>query len=580
MSDSRFRFKNPKKQDQNTSVDGFVPKRRGQLNTPQYYGQAQVTGGPRRALKSRQVIPTETLEGPDEDIIKLGDFDQPESNIFEQTEGDGLKPKQRGRHKSGRNRGATDDKKAKKSRFGRLGSWWKNRSTKFKVGFISGIVLLVLAGLVGVRLFSFLNSVFGRGVGNGNSAALNDCSRLEDLKTEGDCRFNILLLGRGGEENQAPDLTDTIIVASIDLKNQTASMLSIPRDTFVGDKSDNGKINGVFSHAKNAALYKGESNTKAEDAGVKAIIGTARDISGVPIHKYVLTDYKAFRDVVNALGGVTIWVPERIDDYFANWHFDKGKQKMSGARALQYARTRHGNLRGDFDRNENQRRLLLAMRSKATSTGIVANPVKLNSLANAVQKNIRTDLSITEAKALFERTKNLPADNIKSLDLAKPDGPLVTTGMAYGQSIVRPVDGLQDYTKIKAYARSNMIDPFLRSEAPNIAVYNATGKTGLATSVGDVLAGYGYKVLDKETSKSAQAKTVVVKINKKAKMPFTERFLGLRFKTVITADLPSGVVPASKLPKENSDSSASTTPQPDYIIILGANFKTPVGPTW
>jgi hypothetical protein len=253
---------------------------------------------------------------------------------------------------------------------------------------------------------------------------------------------------------------------------------------------------------------------------------------------------------------------------------------MDGLTALKYARTRHGSARGDFDRNEHQRQLLVAMRQKATSTGIVANPVRLNSLANAVQKNIRTDLSIDEAKTLFDKTKTLPDSSIKSLDLAKPEGPLITTGNVGGQSIVLPTAGAGDFSKIRAYARTNMIDPYLRKEAPTVAVYNASGKVGLATSVSDVLSGYGYKVLVKETSQSNQSKTTVVKMTKTDKK-FTDRFLSVRFKTPITSKLPANVVAVKTTPTDTSANTATpAAPEPDYIIILGIDWTPQSGPTW
>jgi hypothetical protein len=96
------------------------------------------------------------------------------------------------------------------------------------------------------------------------------------------------------------------------------------------------------------------------------------------------------------------------------------------------------------------------------------------------------------------------------------------------------------------------------------------------------MASYGYKVLTKETAKASQNKTLIVKVNKQAKMPFTERFLTIRFGTVVTTSLPGDVLPASATttPSNSTNPSTSTAPQPDYIIVLGANFRTPSGPTW
>lgn len=581
MPHENFKFKGSKKSPSNSSVDGFVPQRQRPLAAPEYYRkEGPLSGGPRKPLARRQNIPTETLEVDElDDTPELGAFDQPETNIFENAYPDTPKKLSRRDRKRAKKDGPDDGKKK-----GRLRTWWKNRSLKFKIGLISLLIIVGLGGALGLRLYSFLNSVFARSVGNSKSAALNDEIDPSQLNTEGDGRLNILLMGRGGTENEAPDLTDTMMIASIDLKNQTSSLLSVPRDTWIESGNSNMKINATYSMAKQAAAYRGASDDEAEKAGIKAAIAIMRDVTGVPIHKYVLTDYKAFRDVVNALGGVDLTVPEPIFDGFTGWRFKAGKQTMDGATALKYARTRHGSARGDFDRNQNQRQLLVAMREKASSTGIVANPIRLNSLANAVQKNIRTDLSLDEAKTLFEKTKLMPENNIKSLDLAKPDGPLVQTAQAGGQSVVRPTAGFDDYTKIRAYARNNMIDPYLKKEAPEVAVYNGTGRSGLATTVGDVLASYGYKVLVKETSQTTQSKTLIIRMDKQTKRPFTERFLSVRFGTIISSTLPSGVVPASTTTSTNSTTTNSTTttstPQPDYIIILGANFRTPSGPTW
>ncbi len=590
MPHDRLNFKGSKKSPTNTSLDGFAPKRRRPVVSPEYYGkEGPLSGGPRRPLAKRQPIDPEITSAKQavDETIELDDFDRPETDVFSNAY-----PEKTAKQVAGSRR---DRKKAAKDagdggkKRGRLRTWWKNRSLKFKIGLVTAIIVIAGGSFLGVRLYSFLNSVFGRGVGNSKSAALNEDIDPSQLNTEGDGRLNVLLMGRGGTENEAPDLTDTMLIASVDLKNQNASLLSVPRDTWVESRGSNMKINAVYSTAKQYATYRGKSADEAEKAGVQAAIGIMREVSGVPIHKYVLTDYKAFRDVVDALGGVDVNVPDAIYDGFTGWKFKAGAQTMDGARALQYARTRHGSARGDFDRNANQRRLLLAMREKATSTGIVANPVRLNALANAVQKNIRTDLTIDEAKTLFEKTKLLPEKDIASLDLAKPEDPLVRTDSAGGgQSVVRPTEGFDDYTKIRAYARSNMVDPYLKKEGPKIAVYNGSGRTGMATTVGDIMASYGYKVLTKETSESTQNKTLIIRMNKTTKRPFTERFLSVRFGTVVTSTLPGGIVPAAKASTDTSSAtnstsasaSANSTPQPDYIIVLGANFTAPSGPTW
>ena len=561
----------PKKRPVSNSIDGMVAPRKSPLAAPQYYQSSTARiPGPRKPIPTQvnrrrphlsepDLKPTET----DKPVTEIGDF----TGLSMQDVNADFIPNRK-----------VKDKKKNKSKDGRKRRHlWKNRSKKFKAFIIILLILLGVGGFLGARIYSFFNSVFGRSVGNGTSAALSDKPDPKNFKTEGDGRFNVLLLGRGGVENEAPDLTDTIVIASIDIQNQTASLLSIPRDTWVNVNGDTMKVNAAYSATKQQAIYNGKSKEEAENIGITSAISTVRNVAGVPIHKYVLSDYKAFRDVVNALGGVNVDVTSPIIDRFTGWTFQAGPQTMNGDRALQYARTRQGSARGDFDRNENQRKLLVAIRQKAMSTGIIANPVKLNNLATAVQKNIRTDLSIDEARTLFNKTKNLSDSNIKSLDLAKPDDPLITTGNIGGQSIVRPVAGLFDYSKIRSYARTNMIDPFLKQEAPTVAIYNGSGRAGLATSVGDIMAGYGYNVVIKESSKEPQQKTLVVKKTQTSK-PFTERFLSIRFATPITSDLPNSVLPTASNTAATSSNTAA--PTADFIIVLGSDFKIPSGPTW
>ncbi len=558
-------FKSPKKTKKTTSVDGFISgQARRKIGVPTYYKkEKESTSGfiPAAKTKHRPYENDEHTVTDDLSDLEESTLSNNELDIFDTESA-----------KESRNE-TTKRTGKKEKKHGKIRRFWSNRSRKFKVFFILFIILLGLAGAFGLRIYSFFNSVFSRGIGNASSAALADKPNADNLNTEGDGRLNVLLLGRGGTENVAPDLTDTIIIASIDLENKEASLLSIPRDTWVTVNGSSAKINATFANAKSASLRKGKNIADAEADGVRQTIDTVRGVAGVPIHKYVLTDYKAFRDVVNALGGITVNVPSTIYDGFTGWKFAAGSQNFNGDKALQYARSRHGSQRGDFDRSERQRQLLVAMRTKAASTGVLANPLKLNSLANAIQKNIRTDLSVDEIKTLYDKTKGLNDDKIVSLDLAKPNGPLVQTGNINGQSVVRPVAGLSDFSKIKAYARSNMLDPFLKKELPTIAIYNASGKSGLATSVADVMTSYGYKVLTKETSKINLSTTKVVRRTQNEKI-FTERYLSKRFAIGITQEMPEGVVTESA-DANNSQSSA----QPDYVIVIGSDFRA-TGPTW
>ncbi len=96
------------------------------------------------------------------------------------------------------------------------------------------------------------------GDGQGAAALEKDVVDPTKLAGEGDGRINILLLGKGGVGHEAPDLTDTILVASIDPVQNEAALLSIPRDLYVKDKKGNStKINALYSNAKQGVLRSG-----------------------------------------------------------------------------------------------------------------------------------------------------------------------------------------------------------------------------------------------------------------------------------------------------------------------------------
>jgi anionic cell wall polymer biosynthesis LytR-Cps2A-Psr (LCP) family protein len=130
--------------------------------------------------------------------------------------------------------------------------------------------------------------------GGGGAPALADKVDVSQLKGEGDGRINILLLGIGGPGHDGADLTDTIIVASIDPINHKASLLSLPRDLWV-QIPGNGyqKINAAYAYGKESSTSKDEY-TK-EQAGLALLDKTLSPVIGVPIHYHAIIDFKAFK---------------------------------------------------------------------------------------------------------------------------------------------------------------------------------------------------------------------------------------------------------------------------------------------
>jgi LCP family protein required for cell wall assembly len=435
------------------------------------------------------------------------------------------------------------------------------RKWAFRSGLVMASLVLLLGGYLFFKGYFNINKVFR---GGGKAAALQENVSPDLLKGEGDGRINVLLLGKGGEGHDGADLTDTILLASIDPVNKTAALVSLPRDFWYTSSLGSTKINAVYANAKNKALRaNSQDKAKAEEAGIKAIREAVTKVLGVSIHYNVMVDFKAFQQAVDTVGGVTIDVPEALVDYTMAWQnggnatlAKKGVQTFDGRRALMYVRSRHGTARGDFDRAERQRLFISALSQKVLSAGTYTNPVKISQLLDTFGSHVSTDFSVGDALRLMQISKGIGGSAIVSVGLADPPNVLVQTGMVSGQSVVMPKAGLSDYSAIQSFVRSKMQDGFILKEKAKISVLNGTPMAGLAASKADELKTYGYNVVkigDAPTKTYDKAVVVDLTGNKK---PYTKNYLEKRF----------GVKAVSKLP--------DSTIQPegaDFVIILGSN---------
>lgn len=418
-------------------------------------------------------------------------------------------------------------------------------------------LIIATAGLVGYKFYSTQRQVLS---GGGHAPAVcNGEVPLDALKKEGDGRVNILLVGIGSEGL----LTDTIMIASLDPVTDKVELLSIPRDLWVN-------IPGNGRDKINAAYEYGQQSSKSDDAFEKNKAGTElldkvlEKVTGLTIHYHAVFDFAAFKQVVDALGGVTVNVPETLYDPTIAWenHYNpviasKGIQQFDGARALLYAKSRQTS--SDFARAERQRLLLVAIKDKALSVGTFSNPLKIVDLLNSLGRNVYSDFDTRSIKCLYTQISQVKSSNIKSLDLVTPPHDLLTTGPLNGLSIVQPKAGLFEYGALQSYLSSVFRDGFLAKENATVAVYNATTTAGLATSTASKLKSYGYNVtvVENATNQTNPVNTTVVDLSKGANK-YTRNYLEKRFGVTATSDLPSGL---------------GITPPPGtaFVIIVGTD---------
>src|SRR5205085_11751 len=171
---------------------------------------------------------------------------------------------------------------------------------------------------------------------------------------------------------------------SIDPVNHNAALLSLPRDLWVripGDGSQ--KINAAYPFGKQQSHAKKETG-KIND-GLSLLDRTLEPVIGIPIHYHAVVDFSAFKQAVDAVGGVTFNVPETLYDPTIAWENHgnstiarKGSMTFNGQTALLYARSRETS--SDFARGQRQRQLLVAIKDKIMSVGTFSNPIKISQL--------------------------------------------------------------------------------------------------------------------------------------------------------------------------------------------------------
>ncbi|OGL73652.1 hypothetical protein A3E39_02140 [Candidatus Uhrbacteria bacterium RIFCSPHIGHO2_12_FULL_60_25] len=378
------------------------------------------------------------------------------------------------------------------------------RTTAFlAVGFSVGVGLLAAIGAgASYRAATLGTTVFEE---VGNLPVIAEIRRLawgdesDGESVTPDNRLTFLFLGIGGEGHDGSQLTDTILVASVDLTSKKIGIVSLPRDlAFPLGGGRFMKMNAVNAYAEQSHPGNGARDTADALA----------ELFAVRIDHVVRVDFSGFEAFVDALGGIDVDVERSFtdneyptDDYkWKSVSFEKGRQRMDGATALQFVRSRHGGNGegGDFARAARQQKVLVATKDKLISKGTFTNPQRVVKLYEAVAKNIQTDLSPWAIVKLAPFAQGFSKDDIASTVLTDgPEGEL-TPANVEGAFMLFPKK--QDWSEVREIVR----DPFKTKEERlatfkpesdvRIEIKNGTYRNGFAGLVKDKLSGIGYQV--------------------------------------------------------------------------------------
>ncbi len=365
---------------------------------------------------------------------------------------------------------------------------------------IKRILLLLVVVIIGFIIWAVLwgNDIIANITGGqGNVADFFSfiTETYDPLKTDANGRTNILAFGTSGynmdgEEgdgtHDGAQLTDSIMVISLDQTTGDIAMLSLPRDLKVSATcTATGKINELY--------WCANQNGDNEAAGAEALIAEVESILGIEFQYYAHLNWGSLISIVDTLGGIEVTLDEDILDY--NWTgavYEAGvTYTLNGEEALGLARARHGTTGGDFSRGASQQKILIGIKNKLLEKDFSVS--ELISLASTLGDNLRTNLSISEMKTAAHLLSEFDFDSMRSLSLY-PD--YITTGTINGISYVYPTSGVGNYYQIRTYVAKQFSSDPRDYEDSTILVLNATDTYGLAGNEKIALETEGYSNID------------------------------------------------------------------------------------
>jgi polyisoprenyl-teichoic acid--peptidoglycan teichoic acid transferase len=276
----------------------------------------------------------------------------------------------------------------------------------------------VAAGYYDLQAHRLVSSIAGASTGSATAWLRRD-------------RVSVLLLGGDAGPGRVGLRTDTMIVASVERSTGAVALFGLPRNLTGVPMPDRAAVafpcrcfpqplNALYGWARaHPELFPG-----SPDAGATALMGAVERLLGIPIDHYALVDLSGFVDVIDALGGVTVDVTERVRDRLSPatpggpWRsFDirPGRQHLDGESALAYARSRHAT--SDYDRMRRQRCLLAAVAGQADPPTLLR---ALPRLVPLIERSVSTDIPVRDLPALAGLAAKARRDRVVTVGLTPP----------------------------------------------------------------------------------------------------------------------------------------------------------------
>ncbi len=438
-------------------------------------------------------------------------------------------------------------KKSKKSMNKTENPSKKNPSKARRI--ITSIILVLVLALIGLISWAVFwgNDIIAKitgGQGNVFDLIKFIEPTYEPLKTDANGRTNILAFGTSGYDMSGDEgngihagaqLTDSIMMISLNQETGDVAMLSLPRDLKASPTcTATGKINEVYWC--NGGGY--DISTEQEAEAAHALMYEVGDILGIEFQYFAHLNWGSLVTIVDILGGIDVTLDEDISDgWWTGAVYEAGvTYHLNGEEALGLARARHGTIGGDFSRGASQQKILIGIKNKFLAKDNLSIGDFLN-IASTLGDNFRSNFSIDELKSAAHLTFDFDFESMRQISLW-PD--FMTTGtLDNGISYVFPRAGVGNYGNIQAYVAENLSNDPRTYEHPTILVLNATDQAGLAATERDklVAAGYTINAIDNAPANTQFDDDYTIYIN--GNLPGTktilEKYYGITTKSITEA---------------------------------------------
>lgn len=333
---------------------------------------------------------------------------------------------------------------------------WARPRFRSRATWATSLLVVVMLGMHAVPAYyavKAIDTLDTVALGGGTNQQLHDSFGIGSLAepssqpdVSGGERVNILLVGVDSAPSRNTQLTDTMLVVSLDPDGTASAMISIPRDLYGAPLPDgtpfNRKLNTLM-------VYASAHPDEFPRGGVATLKATIGNLLGVPIHYFAAINMFGFKQTVDSIGGVDISVERAINDptywdeydRLTGFYLKAGTYHMDGHTALAFVRSRKGTGDNDFTRADRQQQLLTAIRDKLTAGNLL---LALPGLLDAVKNTISTDVPSRRLAELAAAVQGADMSQLQRIVLQPPEFMTVDAHSPAGYILIPNLEAIRE----------------------------------------------------------------------------------------------------------------------------------------